>query len=60
MQCHSATKLFNENVNKKRIRERTGHTSNALFTHEKPSTEKEEILGPVEQKNNKKEVYRSN
>jgi len=31
----SATKLFNEDVDEKRIRERTGHTRNALFVYEK-------------------------
>lgn len=49
-----ATKLFNENVDEKLIRERTGHKSDSLFIYEKASKEKEEtisnILGPVEQK----------
>ena len=46
-----ASSLFNNNVEEKLIRERTGHLSNALFRYEQPSKEKQEqvsnILGPV-------------
>jgi integrase len=46
-----ATNLFNKNVDEKLIRERTGHTSNALFLYEKASKGKQEavssIVGPV-------------
>ena len=46
-----ASNLFNKNVDEKLIRERTGHTSNALFVYEKASKDKEKavssIVGPV-------------
>ena len=45
-----ASTLFQNNVEEKLIRERTGHTSNALFRYEKPCEEQikcvSECLGP--------------
>lgn len=45
-----ATRLFQESVPEKLIRERTGHRSNALFRYEKKSVEQErnvsDLLGP--------------
>ena len=45
-----ATRLFQESVPEKLIRERTGHRSNALFRYEKKSAEQErnvnDLLGP--------------
>ena len=45
-----ATRLFQNSVDEKLIRDRTGHRSNALFTYEKPSIQQEvhvsKILGP--------------
>ena len=45
-----ATRLFQESVPEKLIRERTGHRSNVLFRYEKKSAEQErnvsDLLGP--------------
>lgn len=47
-----ATRLFQESVEERLIRERTGHRSNALFKYEKSSVEQQhqvsKILGPPE------------
>ena len=47
----TASRLFNNSVDEKLIRERTGHRSNALFHYEKNSTAQElevsKILGPT-------------
>ena len=49
-QVTCATRLFQESVPEKLIRERTGHRSNALFRYEKKSVEQErnvsDLLGP--------------
>ena len=49
-----ATTLFQNSVEEKLIRERTGHRSNALFNYEKPNLDQQckvsEILGPTQGK----------
>ena len=34
-----ATRLYQNSINEKQVRDRTGHKSNALLTYEKPGTE---------------------
>ena len=42
-----ATALFQNSVEEKLIRERTGHRSNAIFKYEKPSLEQQRIVGDI-------------
>ena len=55
-----ASSLFQNNVEEKLIRERTGHVSNAIFQYEKSSNEQQEnvssILGPATKKRRVDEV----
>ena len=41
------TKLFNANVDEKLIRDRSGHTSNALFVYEKASEKQQQLVSNI-------------